>query len=96
MAKNNYLELNKAKLVAWVDKALQQSLKKENIKLGFRVYGIWPLNPSTMVGKFGPSDVFNTTKEEEHELSYHSDATYEFNNSEVKVATKLLNIGPFE
>jgi hypothetical protein len=32
MAKNNYLEPNKVTLVAWVDKALEQSLKKENIK----------------------------------------------------------------
>jgi len=38
--KNNYLELDKVALVAWVDKALQQSSKKENIKLGFRVFGI--------------------------------------------------------
>jgi hypothetical protein len=31
MEKNNYLEPNKATLVKWVDKVLQQSLKK-NIK----------------------------------------------------------------
>jgi hypothetical protein len=40
MAKNNYLELDNARIVTWVHKALQQSLKKENIKSGFRVYGI--------------------------------------------------------
>jgi hypothetical protein len=40
MVKNNYLEPNKATLVAWVDKALQQPLKKENIKLRFKVFGI--------------------------------------------------------
>jgi hypothetical protein len=72
-------------------------LEKRNIKSRFRVYGIWPRNLVTMVGKFGLSDVFITTKKEEHELSYHLDATYESNNNEVKVATKLLNIeGPFK
>jgi hypothetical protein len=45
-----------------------------------------------MVGKFGLGDVFSTTEEEEHELSYHSNATYESSNSEAKVAIKLLNI----
>jgi hypothetical protein len=37
MVKNNYLELDKATLATSVENALQQSLKKENIKLGFRV-----------------------------------------------------------
>jgi hypothetical protein len=45
-----------------------------------------------MVGKFGPSDVFTATKEEEHELSYHLDATNESSNNEVEVAIELLNI----
>ncbi len=69
MAKNNYLELDKVTLAAWVDEALQQSLKNENIKSWFKVYGIWPFNLITMVGKISPSDVFIATKEEEHELS---------------------------
>jgi hypothetical protein len=62
MVKNNYLELDKVTISAWVDKALQQSLKNENIKLRFRVSGILSLNHATMVGKFGPSDVFIATK----------------------------------
>jgi tRNA A37 threonylcarbamoyladenosine biosynthesis protein TsaE len=33
MAKSKYLEPDKVTLVEWVDKALQQSLKKENIKI---------------------------------------------------------------
>jgi hypothetical protein len=84
--KNNYLELDKVTLTMWMDKALQQSLKNENIKSRFRVSGIWPLNLITMVGKFGPSDVFTVAKEEEHELSYHSNAIDEPSNSEVEVA----------
>jgi len=87
MAKNNYFELDKATLVAWVDKALQSCLKKENMKLGFKVYRIWPLNLVAMVGKFGPSDVFTTVEEEEHELSCHSNLKDEFNNNEAKVIT---------
>jgi hypothetical protein len=63
MVKNNYLEPNKTTLVAWVDKALQQPLKKENMKLGFKVSRIWPLNLTTMVGKFGLSDVFIVIEE---------------------------------
>jgi hypothetical protein len=35
MVKKHYRELNKATSTTWVDKALQQSLKKEKIKLGF-------------------------------------------------------------
>jgi hypothetical protein len=65
MAKNIFLQLDKIILVEWVDKALQQSLKKENIKFGFRVYEIWPLNFIAMAIKFGPSEVFTTVKEED-------------------------------
>jgi len=51
MVKNNYLELGKIIIKTWVDKALQQSLKKENVKSRFRVFIIWPLNHVAMVGK---------------------------------------------
>jgi hypothetical protein len=64
MARNNYLDPNKVTLAEWVDKTLLQYLKKETIKLRFKVYMIWPLNPATMVGKFGPSEVFIVEKEE--------------------------------
>jgi hypothetical protein len=37
MVKNNYNELNKVTLVAWVDKALDVALSKKNIKSGFQV-----------------------------------------------------------
>jgi len=37
MAKNNYLELDQIIIITWVDKALQQSSKKKNMKLGFKV-----------------------------------------------------------
>jgi PDZ domain-containing secreted protein len=92
MVKNNYLEPNKVTLVARVDKALQQSLKKENVKLRFKVYGIYPLNPATMVEKFGLGDVFIIIEEEKHEVSYHSNAIDEYSNSEVEATIKLLNM----
>lgn len=80
-----------------MDKALQQSSQKENIKSRFRVFRIWPLNLIAMVGKFGPSDVFITTKEEEHENSYHLNAIDESNNNEAETTIELLNIvGTFQ
>jgi hypothetical protein len=57
MAKNNLLEPNKITLVEWVDKVLQQYLKKENMKSRFKVCRIWPLNSTAMAEKFGPSEV---------------------------------------
>ncbi len=69
-----------------MDKVLQQSLQKENIKSGFKFFGIWQLNHVAVVRKFGPSDVFTTTKKEEHENSYHLNAIDESSNSEAKTA----------
>jgi hypothetical protein len=40
MAKNDYLKPHKTTLTTWVDKALQKSLKKENIKSRCNVSGI--------------------------------------------------------
>jgi nitrate reductase NapE component len=50
-----------------VDKALEHSLKKENINSRFKVCAIWPLNLVAMVGKFGPNELFIVTKEADHE-----------------------------
>jgi translation initiation factor 2B subunit (eIF-2B alpha/beta/delta family) len=40
MAKNNFFEPNKVIMTKSMDKALQQSLKKKNIKFRFKVCGI--------------------------------------------------------
>jgi nitrate reductase NapE component len=40
-----------------VEKVLQKSLEKKNMKFGFKVCRIWPLNSIAMVGKFGPNEV---------------------------------------
>jgi hypothetical protein len=90
MSKNNYLESNKPTLVKRVDKVLQQSLKK-NIKYKFKIYGIWPLDPITTVGKFGLGEIIIVAKEEDHENSYLSYATNESNDTkdEIEATTKL-------
>jgi hypothetical protein len=51
MVKNNHYELNKCTLINSVDKSLNQSLSKKNIKNKFRVIGIWPFNPNAMDDK---------------------------------------------
>jgi len=48
-----------------------------------------------MVGRFGPSGIFTTTKEKIHENSHQSIATLDESSKsgdESKVTTKLLNI----
>jgi hypothetical protein len=44
--KKNYIEPNKITLTKWVDKALQQFLKKDNLKLGFNGQIPHTLNPN--------------------------------------------------
>ncbi len=39
MAKNNYFELDKVTLITLVDKALQQSSKRDNINQGLKFHG---------------------------------------------------------
>jgi len=94
MVKNNFLELDKINLTKSVDKGLRQSLKKENIKFGFKVCKIWPLNFASMAKKFVPSEVFTTMEEEDPRNSYHSYTTMQTNDNEdeTKTTTKLLNI----
>lgn len=68
-----------------MDKALQQCLKKQNIKFGFRVCRIWPLNFVGMVGKFGPNEVFTATKEEDLGNSYHLNTIVQTNDMKMKL-----------
>ncbi len=48
MLKNNHRELDNVTLVSWADRIFNQSLSKQNIKVGFKTTGIWPLNPRAM------------------------------------------------
>ncbi len=52
MNKNNHYDLNKCTLESWIDKNLDQSPK--NIKSGFKVTWIWPLDPKAMDHKTMP------------------------------------------
>jgi hypothetical protein len=46
-----YCELEKCTLTRWVDKDLEQTLTKKNIKSGFKATRTWPLNPKAMDDK---------------------------------------------
>ncbi len=43
MVRSRFNELNKITFVGWVDKTLDQSLIKQNIKASFKRIGIWLL-----------------------------------------------------
>ncbi len=57
MSKNICKEPNKIVLVGWVEKTLDLGLSKQNIKYGFKVIGIWPINPRAMVDKILISEI---------------------------------------
>jgi hypothetical protein len=48
MVRNNHLEPNKVTLTGWVNKALDQSLSKQNVLSGLTATWVWPLNPRAM------------------------------------------------
>jgi len=60
-----------------MDKALDQSLTKHNIRIGFRAIGIWPLNLRVMDNRTQPSNLYTTIanvniKKREGEDDYNS------------------------
>jgi len=58
MGSRNYIELDKITLVGWIDKALEQSLTRKKIILGFKGPRIWPLNPKAMDVKIGLNTLY--------------------------------------
>jgi len=66
MSKSNYMELDKITLIGWVDQALDKSITEQNIKFGFRVIGIYPLNLRAMDNNIEPSNIY-TMVANEHE-----------------------------
>jgi len=66
MSRNNHMELDKIILARWVDRTIYQSLIKKNIKVGFKVVGIWPFNPKVMDNKTQPSKIYTTTSIDNH------------------------------
>jgi len=64
MVRRNYTKPNKIALARWVDK----TLTKQNIMLGFKGIGIYPLNLRAMDSKIGLSTLYtllNRAREEE-------------------------------
>jgi hypothetical protein len=60
MSRNNHRELDKIKLVGWVDQALKTIINKKNMKFKFRATCIWPFNPIAMDIKTQPSQIYIT------------------------------------
>jgi hypothetical protein len=57
MVSNNYKEPDKIAFANWVDKVLDVIMSKRNIKNGFKVIKIWPLNPKDMDGRTKPNEL---------------------------------------
>ncbi len=97
MVKNNHCEPNKCILASWVDKSFDESLTQKNIKSGFKVRGIWPLNPKAMDHKIRPSNVYTTTLANilDEDNEGFDDTTNEQKQwGENGVTTQLMNITP--
>ncbi len=58
MVNNDYKDPHKIILANWVDKTLDATLSKKNIKNGFKVTRIWPFNPKAMDGRTKPSELY--------------------------------------
>ncbi len=72
MVRINYNELDKATLIAWVDKALNIALSKRNIKSEFQVTRIWHFNQKVMDGRTKLNELYvvdcnNNTLDEDNE-----------------------------
>jgi len=50
--------VRKEDLAQWVSLGLQKEMTPSNIKVGFATTGIWPLDPSRINKKMGPSEGF--------------------------------------
>jgi hypothetical protein len=51
MVERKYNKFKKIAFIRWVDKTLNQSLTKHNIKARFEATSIWPLNLKAMTNK---------------------------------------------
>jgi hypothetical protein len=71
----------KGDLAQWVDLALKRALSPLNILKGFRAIGIWPLNPTAMDGKMGPTRQFAPAIPNSH-VESQGGQFYNFNDSD--------------
>jgi len=84
MFKSNHVELNKITLARWVNHAIDQSLTKKNMKVGFKATSIWPFNPKAMDNKTRPLEIY-TTKNINHgndQEDYTSDEQIDYNKTQ--------------
>jgi len=63
-------------------------MKKKTMKLGLKVYNIWPLNLASIIGKSGPSEMFIATEEEG--VKMHTNEMQQKILSIVEMRVKLL------
>ncbi|GLJ31873.1 hypothetical protein SUGI_0641340 [Cryptomeria japonica] len=59
MAKHPHIEIRRTELAELASKAFKLALTSENIIVGFRRTGIWPLNKDALCNDMRPSDAFN-------------------------------------
>ena len=64
---NHGKKCQKEDLAQWASLAFKKALKTNNIASGFRVIGIWPLNPLAMQHRTGPSEPFQVDFSENDE-----------------------------
>ncbi len=80
-----------------MDKALNQSLTKQNIKVGFKGIGIWPFNPKAMENKTQPLSIYivrnsNGDKGSEDHYSLDEQASHSHIEEKDYAFAKLFNI----
>ncbi|KAH9330972.1 hypothetical protein KI387_003080, partial [Taxus chinensis] len=63
-------------------KAFRRALSPENIKVGFKRTGIWPLNPNALDEDMGPSRAFDTSV---HDESYTAENMMSLSRSDLEV-----------
>ncbi len=58
MVRSKFSEHDKITFLGLVDKSLNQSLIKQNIKVGFKWTKIWPFNPKAIENKTHPTNIY--------------------------------------
>jgi len=71
MARSKFKKLDKITFARWVHTILNQSLTKQNIKVGFRVIRIWPFNLKAMDEKIKPTNIYTTMNSNHGECDDH-------------------------
>ncbi len=95
MVRNNSTKPHKVTLARWINTTLDKSLSKNNIRFGFKVTWIWPLNTKAMDENFGLIEVYTiepTNMEEVEQSNSKSKGEENQQWAEKLIVEKLLNI----